>query len=82
MGSRTGKDEFLLQCIDGALSTASQLRPHGTARFRLEKLLETSPDILKRFEEKRGGSGREPTAGVEHATISHLADTSLIYVEV
>ena len=75
--------------MQGALESASQLRAHGTVRFRLEKLLETSPDILKRFEEKRGvrakpiapESPRDANGG-DAVVKGALSDPSLIYVEV
>lgn len=45
----TESDEFLLNAIAKALSTSRQLRPHGTIRFRLEQLLSSSNDMLKKF---------------------------------
>lgn len=85
VGSMTAIDEFLVQCICAALSSAALLRAHGTARFRLEKLLETSPDILQRFQEKRGISPKEKkeddVAPGLPLVQSYLTDTGLIFAE-
>lgn len=51
----TNGDHFLLGCIQRALATARQIRPHGTVRYRLEQLLSSSNDLLTRFARKRQG---------------------------
>jgi hypothetical protein len=59
-------DRFLMKCIADALASASQIRAHGTIRFRLEKLLESNVDIIKRFERLKK-EGR--TSGNEGVTL-------------
>lgn len=54
-GAITPGDSFLLQAIQKALTTSRQIRPHGTARFRLEQLLSSSNDLLTKFERRRVG---------------------------
>lgn len=54
-GSITPGDLFLLQAIQKALNASRQIRPHGTARFRLEQLLSSSNDLLTKFERRRLG---------------------------
>jgi len=49
----TAGDKFLLDCIHRALVASRQIRPHGTARYRLEQLLSSSNDLLTRFARKR-----------------------------
>lgn len=51
----TPADKFLLGCIRRALVASRQIRPHGTARYRLEQLLSSSNDLLTRFARRRQG---------------------------
>ena len=81
VGPATEKDEFLISCVSNALASAAQLRPHGTVRFRLEKLLETSPDILRRFQEKSSGSSKPADADETGNSENLLDDPNLIFVE-
>ena len=48
-GPITLTDLFLVNCIDIAMATASQVNSYGAARFRLEDLLSSSVDLLKEF---------------------------------
>lgn len=55
----TAGDKFLLDCIHRALVASRQIRPHGTARYRLEQLLSSSNDLLTRFARKRHGGAQQ-----------------------
>ena len=48
-GPTLATDVFLVDCIDTAMATASQVSSYGAARFRLEDLLSSSVDLLKEF---------------------------------
>jgi hypothetical protein len=50
-----GSDLFIVQCIDRAIASASEVSPHGTARFRLEDLLSSSADLLAEFALRHAG---------------------------
>ena len=52
----TEKDQFLLSCIGKALTTSGHIYSHGTATFRLDRLLETSVDLLTKFAILRNGN--------------------------
>jgi hypothetical protein len=52
-------DNLLIDCIEQALATASQMQSHGCARFRLEQLLSSSEDLLKEFAHRRLGASSE-----------------------
>lgn len=58
-GPITPADEFLLQCIQRALSVSRQIQPHGTVRFRMDDLLSNSNDLLTQFERRHKGGARE-----------------------
>ena len=47
-------DRFLLECVQRALQASRQIRAHGTVRFRLEQLLSSAQDLLRRFARRRG----------------------------
>lgn len=52
-GKITEADEVLMKGFDDALAQSSCINQHGLARYRLERLLDTSVDILKEFARKR-----------------------------
>jgi hypothetical protein len=80
-GPRTEMDEFLIKTFNDAVSGTSKIKPHGTVRLRLEKMLETSPDILKRYEKVRqeggGVDGKKSSEDAEHVTVSALYSVEL-----
>ena len=51
----TDKDQFLLSVIGKALTTSGHIYSHGTATFRLDRLLESSVDLLTKFAILRHG---------------------------
>lgn len=69
----TPGDRFLLGCIQRALAASRQIRPHGTARYRLEQLLSSSNDLLTRFARKRQGGA--PLAGDETVVVKVINDS-------
>ena len=52
-GSAGPADTLLLETMKNALAQSSCVNQHGLARYRLERLLDTSVDILKEFSLKR-----------------------------
>lgn len=52
-GKMTEADEVLMKGFEDALAQSSCVNQHGLARYRLERLLDTSVDILKDFARKR-----------------------------
>ncbi len=54
-GSLGPADTLLLETMKNALAQSSCVNQHGLARYRLERLLDTSVDILKEFSLKRQG---------------------------
>lgn len=52
-GTMTEADEVLMKGFNDSLAQSSCVNQHGLARYRLERLLDTSVDILKDFAKKR-----------------------------
>jgi hypothetical protein len=80
LGPRSDFDQFLIKTFDDTVSGTSKIKPHGTIRLRLEKMLETSPDILKRYEKLRrdeGGVDGKKSEDSEQVCVSALYTAEL-----
>eukprot|EP01039_Chlorochromonas_danica_P008534 gene8534-9407_t len=72
-------DQLLFEAIQKAWKEGRQLRPHGSARFRLEALLDPAADLQHLFARKRL-SDEERKAAVEEEEVVVKMETSDIEV--
>jgi hypothetical protein len=64
-GPMMQSDKFLLNCIQKSLRASNQIRSHGTVKFRLSELLDTSKDVLKKFENLKNKNNTSGEGGKE-----------------
>jgi hypothetical protein len=64
--SCTHSDRFLIQRIQDEVCQSGSIRNHGSARFRLEQLLQQANDILTKFKKRKGDS----TTSANHVVIT------------
>lgn len=79
-GPQAEFDQLLIKAFEDTVSGTSRIKPHGTIRLRLEKMLETSPDLLKRYEKLRrdANSGESNKAeDAEQVSVSALYSVEL-----